>query len=169
MAMFGKLKFTCGVLLFFLGGCGGPGFYEASYRPSVDAISNDQAYMLEKGAKPQLMETEDFEMILQELTEQNYIIVGQSEFNAQIEKYNKAIGVAKDLSATHVLVSTKYLYNGTKRSHVFEEYYDVTTEVSRDETGYRVNYVSMPNIASIPYLKSVPIYHHRAAYLVRRR
>jgi len=167
--MYSLIKIAFCFLLVLIGGCAAPGFYEASYRPSANVIDDDQAHMLAKGVKPRLIEVEDFDMVLQELGEQNYIIVGRSEFSAQIEKYNKALEVAKGLRATHVLVSTKYLYNGTKRASKFHEFYDVSTEMVPTAYGYRVNYVRMPNMVAIPYLKTVPIYHHRAAYLVRRK
>lgn len=164
-----KMKIVGAFLLLLVGGCSGPGFYETSYRPVVDPVDAAQTYMLEKGEKPQLIETENFDGALEIFIDQGYVVVGESDFSAQMEKNKKAMGVAKEFGATHILVSAKYLYNGTKRANDFYEYYDVSREVTLNGGDYRVNYVYMPNIEMVPYLKSVPIYRQRAAYLMKRK
>ncbi|MCC3859882.1 hypothetical protein [Pseudemcibacter aquimaris] len=143
------------------------GFYQ-----SVDGtLPDSQAYLLERGVKPRLITTEYFDDDLKIFTDQNFAVVGKSEFAAPLQEYDDAIKLGQDLKVTHILLEQKYAYSGTKKAYKFKSFYRYYP------SGYGVNYYGiptmtydrMPDVMSIPYNKEIPIFKQRAVYLVKRK
>ena len=105
---------------------------------------------------------------------QNYVIVGESKFNGPEGGVDDAIGLAKKLGVTHILLNAKYAYDASKKAYKYVENFDYIPL----ESGYlagtgqvysQIFYEKIPNPIYVPYRKNVSVYHHRAIFLVKMK
>lgn len=148
--------------------------YDASYVPSMPMPLENNAYLLEDGARPMVIMTPELEKDLETFTNQNYTIVGESRFNGPEGGVDDAISLAKKLGVTHVLLNAKYAYDASKKAYKFIENFDYIPY----ESGYLVGnsgiyrqvfYERIANPISVPYSKNVSVYNHRAIFLVKMK
>ena len=154
------------VLIILLNNCG-PGRYDSAYRPSMSSIDENNAYLLDVGARPRLIFTDNFERDLKFFTDQNFSVVGESRFIGLKEDPDDAIKMGEKLGITHILLLSEFAYNGTKTAYRYKENYDFVREVKYYNGKPYFGYQSIPNPISIPYQKNITILKQRAAYLVK--
>lgn len=156
------------MFILFLSSCGGDSRYLAAYEPVAPILGPDEAYLLENVMKPRVIISEHIEDDLKIFTDQNYIVLGKSFFSGPIEDIDDAIDLGKDLKVTHVLLSSEYSYSGSKKAHKFISGHHYSLIGFENFRGYRRPlYDRMPDVASIPYKKEVPIFKQQAFYLVK--
>lgn len=160
-------KFFGVICLTVVMGCAGPGNFSKTYRQKAEPVSEEDVFMLDKGARPRLIVSQNFDNDLKTFTEQNYIVLGESKFNGPPEKLDDAVNVGEGLGVTHVLVGLVYLYDGEKKAYKFYENYDYVREVQVRNGVYYPVYQSIPDPISVPYLKRFGVYEHKAVYLVK--
>lgn len=153
-------------IIILLSNCG-PGRYDSAYRPSMSSVDNEKAYMLDAGARPRLIFTDNFDRDLKIFTEQNFTVVGESRFMGLEEDPEGAVKVGEELGVTHILLLSEFAYNATKKAYRYKENYDLIREVQYYNGEPYLSYVSVANPISVPYQKNVTILRQRAAYLVK--
>jgi hypothetical protein len=161
--------------IFFIAiSCSGVDMYNTSYTPSMLMPLETRAFLLEEGTRPTLIMTPDIEKDLEVLINQNYVIVGESKFNGPEGGVDDAIGLAKKLGVTHILLNAKYAYDASKKAYKYVENFDYIPL----ESGYlagtgqvysQIFYEKIPNPIYVPYRKNVSVYHHRAIFLVKMK
>jgi hypothetical protein len=149
------LKILFAVFVSLLAGCAGSGNYSKTYRQLVEPVGEVDAFMLDKGARPRL------------IISQNYIVLGESDFNAPPEKFDDAVNIGEKLGVTHILVKIEYLYDAQKKAYKFYENYDYVREVQLINGRYYPVYQAIPDPVAVPYYKKFAIYRHKAVYLVK--
>ena len=116
---------------------------------------------------PRVLFTKSFDDDLKILTDDNFAVVGKSNFSGPPEDFYEAIKIGKDLKVTHVLLSSNYIYSGTKKARKYVQtralypVYNVFNGIPV------VGFESMPDLVPIVYNKEVPIFKQQAAYLVK--
>jgi hypothetical protein len=161
------LKILFAVFVSLLAGCAGSGNYSKTYRQLVEPVGEVDAFMLDKGARPRLIISENFDDDLKTFTDQNYIVLGESDFNAPPEKFDDAVNIGEKLGVTHILVKIEYLYDAQKKAYKFYENYDYVREVQLINGRYYPVYQAIPDPVAVPYYKKFAIYRHKAVYLVK--
>lgn len=160
-------KLFLGVLLCALTGCMGTGNYTKTYRQLAEPVGDEDAFMLDKGARPRLIVSKNFDEDLQIFTDQNFIVLGQSHFNGPPEKIDDAVNMGKELGVTHVLVSLEYLYDAQKKAWRTYENYDYVRSTYVRNGVHIPTYEAIPDPISVPYYKQFGVYQHKAVYLVK--
>lgn len=150
-----------------LDGCAGTGNYTKTYRQVAQPVGESDAFMLVKGARPRLIVSENFDDDLKTFTDQNFIVLGNSDFNGPPEKFDDAVDIGEKLGVTHVLVTVQYLYEAQKKAYKVHENYDYVREVQVINGRYYPVYQAVPNPISVPYTKKFGVYKHKAVYLVK--
>lgn len=162
-------KFISLIFMLSIAACAGENRYATSYRASYDKISDENAFMIDHDGDPRLIFTRQFEDDLKIFTDQNFAVVGKSVFAAPPEDIDHAIKLGKELKVTHVLLSTDYVYSGSKKAYKFAETRQVYP-VFQVINGIPIrSFESMPDHVAIPYRKEVPIFKQQAAFLVKKR
>ncbi|MBT7583481.1 MAG: hypothetical protein HN572_10990 [Kordiimonadaceae bacterium] len=156
------------IVVLLLSSCG-PGRYDSAYRPSMSRVDQSNAYLLDAGAQPRLIFTDDFERDLEIFTDQNFSVVGESRFMGLEEDPEDAMKMGEKLGVTHILLLSEFAYNGTKKAYRYIENYDYVREVKYYNGQPYYGYQSVANPISVPYRKNVTILRQRAAYLVKMK
>ncbi len=165
MSLFSKIFIA--ICVVFIAGCAGSGNYTKTYRQVAEPVGENDAFMLDKGARPRLIVSENFEDDLKTFTDQNFIVLGKSDFKGPPEKFDDAIDIGEKLGVTHVLVTIEYLYEAQKKAYKVYENYDYVREVRVINGHYYPVYQAIPDPISVPYYKKFAIYSHKAVYLVK--
>lgn len=162
-----SVKLVLTIFILLIAGCGDGGRYMSSYRPSYGTYNDNNAFMIDHSGDPRVVFSKNFEDDLKMFADQDFVVVGKSIFSGPPEDIDDAIRMGKELKVTHVLMSTDYVYSGTKKAYKFAEtrvFYPVYTSINGIPL---VTYESMPNAVAIPYRKEVPIFKQQAAFLVK--
>jgi hypothetical protein len=153
--------------LFILSSCGGSEFYKSSYVPALDPMKTPNLILLAEDKNPLMITTVNIDEDLVTFQDQNYVVVGESAFNGQLEDPANAVKIAKEVGATHVLISTNYNYSGSKKAYKYVRTYDYV-RASTNVDGYSQRYYeAIPVDIAIPYKKEVHVFKHRAVFMVK--
>jgi hypothetical protein len=102
-----KLKFLFYTLSFIvLTGCANN--YQKFYVQKIPSGDLNNLNLLKKDQVPNIYSTNDLKKDINALRSKRYAVIGTSEFNAQFEKTDNAIDVAKSIGATVVLITNSY-------------------------------------------------------------
>lgn len=82
--------------------------YQKFYVQKIPSGDLNNLNLLKKDQAPKIYSTNDIKKDINALRSKRYVVIGTSEFNAQFEKTDKAIDVAKSIGATIVLVNNTY-------------------------------------------------------------
>lgn len=165
MSVFSKISLI--LLLLLSAACAGPGNFSKTYRQMVEPVGDEDAYLLDKGARPRLIISENFESDFQTFKDQNYIMLGRSRFNGPPEKLQDAVDLGEELGVTHVLIGIEYLYEAEKKAFKTYENYDYVRDYVNIDGLYYPTYQAVANPIVVPYMKKFGVYQHEAVYLVK--
>lgn len=130
----------CLLLLLFVSGCSSSG-YSSFYQDHTGGNSLANVYLLEDGQEPELVKTSDLEESLFLYLSKNYVTLGASSFNGQLESDGKVIKQAKNVGATVVVAGAQYT-----------------------NTENRTGYLSLPDTQTTYYNGSVSTYGGYGTY-----
>lgn len=108
------LTFLLGITITFLiSGCASSGykdFYKSSYNESTDEYKSKNPHLefLKNNEEPKVYTTDNFERDVYSLRTKQYIPIGQSDFNGEMEDEKAIIEQAKRVGAKIVLYGSKY-------------------------------------------------------------
>jgi len=148
-----------------IAGCADKNRYVEFYRASYDKVNDENAFMIDHSGEPRVIYTRQFEYDLKLFTDDDFVVVGKSIFASPPEDIEKAVKLGKELKITHVLLSTDYVYSGSKKAYKFAETRQIYP-VYQVVNGIPIRgFESMPDHVAIPYRKEVPIFKQQAAFL----
>lgn len=157
------------IFILLIAACAGENRYAEFCRSSYDKVDNENAFMIDHSGDPRVMFTRQFDDDLKLLTDENFVVVGKSIFSSPPEDFENAIKLGKELKVTHVLLSSNYVYSGSKKAYKYAERRQIYP-VYQVINGVPIRgFESMPDHVAIPYRKEVPIFKQQAAFLVKRR
>ena len=165
MNIFFRLSVLCTALL--ISACSGSSRFISEYIPTVNSNNGNASYLSDKSEKPRLIVSNYFDDDLKIFTDQNFVVVGKSEFSGPLENMNEAVAQGSALQVTHVLIEQKYAYSGSKKAYKYASTYNYRREYQTINNYTFVRYDRMPDTISIPYSKEVAVFKQRAAYLVK--
>ncbi|MDG1437813.1 MAG: hypothetical protein P8P98_02475 [Emcibacteraceae bacterium] len=165
MNIFFRISVLCIVLM--ISACGGPSRFVTEYIPMDSSNTENTAYLSDNGEKPRLIISNFFDDDLKIFTDQNYVVVGKSEFSGPLENMNDAVAKGVELQVTHVLLEQKYAYSGSKKAYKYASTYNYTPAYKTINNYTYVRYERMPDLISIPYSKEVAVFKQRAVYLAK--
>lgn len=96
----------CALAAVFIAGCANN--YQKFYVQRAPAQEIKNLELLKSSQEPSIFSTNNLDRDLNILRAKRYVVIGSSEFNAQLENTNNAIDVAKSVGATIVLLSSAY-------------------------------------------------------------
>ncbi len=155
------------ILLLALTACARPGSFTKSYRQMAEPVGPEDVFMLDPGAKPRLIVSENFDQDFETFIAQDFLVLGESHFAGPEEKYEDALRQGAELGVTHILLHKRYLHQGSKKAYKTVKRYDYVRAVKYRYGTYYMGYEPVLNPISIPYTKQVPIYDQRAVFLVK--
>ncbi|MDG1859248.1 MAG: hypothetical protein P8I94_09095 [Emcibacteraceae bacterium] len=165
MNIFFRISVLC--ILLMVTACSGASRFNSEYVADEGYNQNSAENLTNNGAKPRLIVSNHFDDDLKIFTDQNYAVVGKSEFTGPIVNMNDAVAKGSALQVTHVLLEQKYAYSGSKKAYKYASTYKYTREYHTMNNYTYVRYDRMPDTISIPYSKEVAVFKQRAAYLVK--
>lgn len=159
----------CAVLV--LNACG-TGQFGSSYQSYMDPKLNPDLVSLAEEQEPNVMRTSDINADVQRYREHNYVVIGESSFNGVAESEGNAVRKAKEVGATHVLISSEYTDTQSFLDYDYQDYYR-TTYVSRvriNSDGDKVvrrEAVTVRDTVAVPYMRAYDNFNQWAVYLVK--
>ncbi|MBT6031175.1 MAG: serine protease [Kordiimonadaceae bacterium] len=157
-------------LLFLLAGCGAGGF-GSSYKAYMDPLMSPDVIALGEEEEPNLLRSNDLDHDVTLYREHNYVVVGESAFNGIQENQKNALKQAKNVGATHVIVTSEYTDTQSHLAYDYQDYYRtiyVNKVRSVNGKNVRVNEaVTIRDTVAVPYTRFYDNYDQAAVYLVK--
>ncbi len=157
-------------VLLMLAGCGAGG-YGRTYSGYIDPRVTPDVIALGEEQEPNLLRSNNLDNDVRLYKEHNYIVVGESAFNGVVESQNNAIKQAKEVGATHVIVSSEYTDTNSYLAYDYQDYYR-TVYVNRVKSvnGKQVAYtkaVTVRDSVAVPYRRYYDNFDQWAVYMVK--
>ncbi len=165
------MRYILPILLALMLSACGAGQFGSSYRSYVDPRLSPDLVALSEEGEPNLIRSNDLDRDVRLYREHNFVVVGESSFNGFQESPNNAVKKAREVGATHVIVSSEYTDTQSQLDYDYQDYYR-TYYVNRIRTvnGERVvtrEEVTVRDTVSVPYLRYYDNYDQWAVYLVK--
>lgn len=156
--------------LLALSACGAGQFGE-TYRGYLTPDEAATVVMLGEGQEPNLIRSADIDRDVRFYREHNYIVIGESSFNGLQESPENAVRQAKEVKATHVIVSSAYTDTENRVDYDYQDVYS-TVFVNRvaNVDGQRVNVqeaVTVRDTVTVPYMRQYDNFDQWAVYMVK--
>lgn len=156
--------------LMFLSACG-TGQFGLSYQSYIDPRLAPDVVPLQEEQEPILVRSNDLDKDVRQYREHNYIVVGESAFNGFQESENRAKKQAKEVGATHVVVSSEYTDTQAFLDYDYQNVYrTVYVDKVRRVNGKRVRYteaVTVRDTVTVPYTRYNDNFNQWAVYMVK--
>ena len=157
-------------LILLLGACGA-GSYGSSYHGYLTPEMAADVVMLGDDQEPNLILSSNLDRDVQSYREHNYVVIGESAFNGLQESPKNAVKQAKEVRATHVLVSSAYTNTESRLDYDYQDVYR-TVFVNRVRTinGKTVNVseaVTIRDTVTVPYMRQYDNFDQWAVYMVK--
>lgn len=154
-----------------LSACGTGGF-GSSYQGYMDPRVNPDLVALQEEQEPNIIRSSDINADVQRYREHNYVIVGESSFNGVAESEGNAVRKAKEVGATHLLISSEYTDTQSFIDYDYQDYYRTTyvNRVSTNSDGERVvsrEAVTVRDTVTVPYVRAYDNFNQWAVYMVK--
>ncbi|MBL4601996.1 MAG: PDZ domain-containing protein [Emcibacteraceae bacterium] len=162
--------FVCLSALLMLSACG-TGQFGSSYRGYLTPEIASNVVMLGVEQEPILIRSNDIDRDVMKYREHNYVVIGESAFNGFEESEQNAVRQAKEVMATHVVVSSEYTDTESRIEYDYQDVY-TTVFVSRVKTvnGERVavqEAVTVRDTITVPYMRHYDNFDQWAVYMVK--
>lgn len=162
-----SLIFAC---LLILSACG-TGQFGSSYKGYSDPrLAADLVALPEEG-EPNLIRSTDLDRDVRQYREHNYVVVGESAFNGVQESPNNAVKKAKEVGATHVIVSSEYTDTRGRLAYDYQDYYrTIYVNKVRSVNGKSVRYreaVTVRDTVTVPYTQYYDNFDQWAIYMAK--
>lgn len=156
--------------LIFLSACGA-GQFGSSYRAYMDSRLASDVVPLQEKQEPIIIRSNDLDKDVRLYKEYNFIVVGESAFNGAKESEGRAKKQAKEVGATHVIVSSEYTDTQSYLAYDHQNFYrTVYVDRVRRVNGQRVRYtqaVTVRDTVTVPYAQHYNNFDQWAIYLVK--
>ncbi|MCP5380860.1 MAG: PDZ domain-containing protein [Kordiimonadaceae bacterium] len=157
-------------LIMVLSACGA-GSYGSSYHGYLTPEMASNVVMLGDEQEPNLILSNNLDRDVQSYLEHNYVVIGESAFNGLQESPQNAVKQAKEVRATHVIVSSAYTGTESRLDYDYQDvYHTVFVNRVRTVNGKTVNVteaVTVRDTVSVPYLRQYDKFDQWAVYLVK--
>jgi hypothetical protein len=163
--------FLCVWLMLLISACG-TGQFGSSYQSYMDPRLNPDLIALGVEQEPNILRSNDINADVQRYREHNYVVIGESAFNGLVESEGNAIRKAKDVGATHVLISSEYTDTQSYIDYDYQDYYRTTyvKRVITNSDGDRVvvrDAVTVRDTVTVPYMRTYDNYNQWAIFMVK--
>lgn len=156
--------------ILLLSACGA-GQFGSSYRSYMDPRVSADVVPLAEEQDPILIRSNDLDKDVRLYREHNYIVVGESAFNGMRESEGRAKKQAKEVGATHVVVSSEYTDTQSYLAYDYQNFYrTVYVNRVRKVNGKRVRYreaVTVRDTVTVPYTRYYDNFNQWAVYMVK--
>tara|TARA_R110002096_G_scaffold416576_2_gene619292 strand:+ start:110307 stop:111095 length:789 start_codon:yes stop_codon:yes gene_type:complete len=157
-------------VLLLLSACG-TGQFGSTYQGYLTPERAANVVMLADGQEPELILSNNIDRDVLSYREHNYVVIGESAFNGFHENPNNAVRQAKEVRATHVIVSSAYTDTESRIDYDYQDVYS-TVFVSRVKTvdGREVSVnetVTVRDTVSVPYVRQHDNFDQWAVYMVK--
>ena len=157
-------------LLLLLASCG-TGQFGSSYKAYSDPRLSPELVALTEEGEPNLIRSSDLDHDVRQFREHNYVVVGESAFNGIHESPNNAVKQAKEVGATHVIVSSEYTDTRSRLAYDYQDYYrTIYVNKVRSVNGKSVHYreaVTVRDTVTVPYTQYYDNFDQWAVYMVK--
>lgn len=157
-------------LLLLLASCG-TGQFGSSYKAYSDPRLSPELVALTEEGEPNLIRSSDLDHDVRQFREHNYVVVGESAFNGIHESPNNAVKQAKEVGATHVIVSSEYTDTRSRLAYDYQDYYrTIYVNKVRSVNGKSVHYreaVTVRDTVTVPYTQYYDNFDQWAVYMAR--
>ncbi|MEZ5756680.1 MAG: PDZ domain-containing protein [Emcibacteraceae bacterium] len=164
-----RLLFSLSLIL-LLGACGA-GSYGSSYQGYLTPDMAADVVMLGDDQDPNLILSNNLDRDVQSYREHNYIVIGESAFNGLQESPQNAVKQAKEVRATHVIVSSAYTGTESRLDYDYQDvYHTVFVNNVRTINGKTVNVteaVTVRDTVTVPYMRQYDKFDQWAVYMVK--
>lgn len=149
----------------------GTGQFGSSYRGYMTPDTVTGVVLLGDGQEPNLIRSNDIDRDVLSYRERNYVIMGESAFNGLQENPENAVRQAKEVRATHVIVSSEFTDTRSRIDYDYQDIYS-TVFVNRVKTvdGQEVNVSELMTVrdtVTVPYLRQYDNFDQWAVYMVK--
>ncbi len=158
-------------LSLMLSACG-TGQFGSSYQGYISPYTDPNVVALSEEEEPIIIRTNDINADVRRYREHNYVVVGESAFNGLEESDGNASRKAKEVGATHVLVSSEYTDTQSYLDYDYQDHYR-TVFVNRVRTngdGERIvtrEAVTVRDTITVPYMRYYNNFNQWAIYMVK--
>lgn len=136
------MRFVLLAFVLFLSACAQSG-YKKSYIAYRDASSIPKVELLTQHQTPKIIKTEDFDKDGRYWQSKQYIPLGVSSFNGDLENTDNAKEQAKQVGATLVLLKTQLTYKWAKTTTLPHD--GNSSELNETVPPYAIDYSNYPN------------------------
>jgi len=143
--------------------------FKQNYRPFVDTATTPGLVLLTEGATPIVTKSDDVQQEVNRAQTNGYIVVGEAEFNGELQSVSNLIEQAKAVKATLVIYTNRYTDTETVTSTKYVPV-DTTTRTSGRHGGRRYDETSTTSeLVPVPEITQVRNFDQRAVFLVKAR
>lgn len=163
-----KIAYLSVVLM--LSACG-TGQFGSTYQGYLTPERTANIVMLAEDQEPELILSNDIDRDVLNYREHNYVVVGESAFNGLQEDPKNAVRQAKEVRATHVIVSSAYTDTESVIDYDYQDVYS-TVFVNQVKTvdGREVSVqeeVTVRDTVSVPYTRQYDNFDQWAVFMVQ--
>lgn len=101
----------------------GTGQFGSSYRGYVDPRGTADIAALPEEGEPTVIRSSNLDKDVRFYREHNYVVVGESAFNGFKESEGNAARKAKEVGATHVIISSRYTDTESRHGYDYQQFY----------------------------------------------
>ncbi len=166
------MRFLISIFLALLISACGTGQFGSSYQSYMDPRLNPDLIALGEEQEPNILRSSDINADVQRYREHNYVVIGESAFNGLVESEGNAIRKAKEVGATHILISSEYTDTQSYIDYDYQDYYRTTyvNRVITNSDGERVvvrDAVTVRDTVTVPYVRTYDNYNQWAIFMVK--
>ena len=158
------------IAMLSLSACGA-GQFGSSYRGYMTPETAANVVLLGADQEPNLILSNDIDRDVLSYRERNYVVLGESAFNGLQESPDNAVRHAKEVFATHVIVSSEFTDTQSRIDYDYQDIYStVFVNTVKTVDGQQVNVreaVTVRDTVTVPYMRQYNNFDQWAVYMVK--